>query len=86
VLSIKTGTITASTILGKLNTYSHKNKLYQAFRELGRIIRTGSCCNTWVILTSEPLFRVRQTRANRSTTLPSGLRLVMLDHPDEQSA
>ncbi len=41
VLSIKTGTITASTILGKLNTYSHKNKLYQAFRELGRVIRTG---------------------------------------------
>ena len=41
VLSIKTGRITASTILGKLNTYSHKNKLYQAFRELGRVIRTG---------------------------------------------
>jgi len=41
VLSIKTGTMTASTILGKLNTYSHKNKLYQAFRELGRVIRTG---------------------------------------------
>ena len=41
VLSIKTGSITASTILGKLNTYSHKNKLYQAFRELGRVIRTG---------------------------------------------
>lgn len=41
VLSIKNGTITASTILGKLNTYSHKNQLYQAFRELGRVIRTG---------------------------------------------
>jgi hypothetical protein len=41
VLSVKNGTITASTILGKLNTYSHKNKLYQAFRELGRVIRTG---------------------------------------------
>lgn len=23
----------------KLNNYSHKNKLYQAFRELGRVIR-----------------------------------------------
>jgi TnpA family transposase len=41
VLSIKTGTITVSTVLGKLNTYSHKNKLYQAFCELGRVIRTG---------------------------------------------
>lgn len=41
VLSVKNGTITASTILGKLNTDGHKNKLYQAFRELGRVIRTG---------------------------------------------
>lgn len=29
-----------STILNKLNTYSKKNKLYQAFRELGSAIRT----------------------------------------------
>ncbi len=40
-LSIKAGKITASTILRKLGTYSRKNKLYQAFRELGRAIRTG---------------------------------------------
>ena len=41
VLSIKAGKITASTILRKLSTYSRKNRLYQAFRELGRVIRTG---------------------------------------------
>ena len=29
-----------STLLRKLNNYSHKNKLYQEFRELGRVIRT----------------------------------------------
>lgn len=29
-----------STLLRKLNNYSHKNKLYQSFRELGRVIRT----------------------------------------------
>ncbi|MCP3926284.1 MAG: Tn3 family transposase [Desulfobacterales bacterium] len=40
-LSIKAGKITASSILRKLGTYSRKNKLYQAFRELGRIVRTA---------------------------------------------
>ena len=40
-LSIKTGRMTASTILRKLSSYSHKNRLYQAFRELGRVVRTG---------------------------------------------
>ena len=35
VMSIKAGRIHPSTILNKLSTYSKKNKLYQAFRELG---------------------------------------------------
>jgi TnpA family transposase len=39
-LSIKAGKITPSTILRKLGAYSRKNKLYQAFQELGRVIRT----------------------------------------------
>ncbi len=39
-MSIKEGKIKPSTILKKLGTYSRKNKLYQAFRELGRVIRT----------------------------------------------
>src|SRR6266567_1172558 len=39
-LSIKAGKITPSTILRKPGTYSRKNKLYQAFQELGRVIRT----------------------------------------------
>ncbi len=41
ILSIKAGKFTASTILRKLGTYSRKNRLYQAFSELGRVIRTG---------------------------------------------
>jgi TnpA family transposase len=41
VLSIKAGRINASTILRRLGTYSRKNRLYQAFSELGRVIRTG---------------------------------------------
>jgi TnpA family transposase len=40
-LSIKAGRINASTILRRLGTYSRKNRLYQAFSELGRVIRTG---------------------------------------------
>lgn len=39
-LSIKAGRITPSTLLRKLGTYSKKNRLYQAFRELGRALRT----------------------------------------------
>lgn len=40
VLSIKAGRIYPSTILKRLGTYSRKNKLYFAFRELGQVIRT----------------------------------------------
>jgi TnpA family transposase len=40
-VSIKAGRITASTILRRLGTYSRRNKLYLAFRELGRVVRTG---------------------------------------------
>lgn len=40
VLSIKAGKIAPSTILRRLGTVSRKNKLYFAFRELGRVVRT----------------------------------------------
>jgi TnpA family transposase len=40
VLSIKAGKVLPSTLLSKLNNESRKNKLYQAFRELGNVIRT----------------------------------------------
>ncbi|MDK2587516.1 Tn3 family transposase [Romboutsia sedimentorum] len=40
ILSIKAGKILPSTLLRKLNNYSKKNKLFQAFRELGNVIRT----------------------------------------------
>ena len=39
-VSIKVGKISASTILRRLGNYSRKNKLYFAFRKLGRVIRT----------------------------------------------
>jgi len=40
VLSIKAGKVSSSTLLRKLSNYSRKNRLYQAFRELGRVTRT----------------------------------------------
>jgi TnpA family transposase len=40
-ISVAAGRITPSTILRKLGTYSRKNRLYQAFRELGVAVRTG---------------------------------------------
>src|SRR5699024_4739127 len=39
-MSVQAGKITPSTILNKLGTYTRKNKLFQAFWELGRVIRT----------------------------------------------
>ncbi len=41
VLSIQEGRFTPSTILRRLGAYSRKNRLYQAFCALGRVIRTG---------------------------------------------
>ncbi|MCY7278268.1 MAG: Tn3 family transposase [Phormidesmis sp. CAN_BIN44] len=39
-LSIKAGKLMPSTLLRKLGSNSRKNKLYQAFRELGQVVRT----------------------------------------------
>lgn len=40
VLSIQAGKISSSLLLRRLGNYSRRNKLYLAFRELGRAIRT----------------------------------------------
>lgn len=40
VFSIKEGKISSALLLRKLGTYSRKNRLYLAFQELGRVIRT----------------------------------------------
>jgi TnpA family transposase len=40
VVSIKAGRIVPSTILRRLSSYNQQNTLYQAFRELGRVVRT----------------------------------------------
>lgn len=40
ILSIYRGKISSAMLLRKLGNYSRKNRLYQAFRELGRVVRT----------------------------------------------
>lgn len=40
VLSIQAGKVLPSMLLQKLGVYARKNKLYRAFRELGRVIRS----------------------------------------------
>lgn len=44
-LSVKAGKLTPSAILRRLGSHSRKNKLYYAFRELGRAVRTGFLLN-----------------------------------------
>lgn len=40
ILSIQAGPVLPSMLLRKLGSYNRKNRLYQAFRELGRVERT----------------------------------------------
>lgn len=40
VISIKAGALTPSSLLRKLSTYSRKNRLYHALKELGAAVRT----------------------------------------------
>jgi len=61
-LSIKAGRIAPSMILRKLGTASRKNKLYYAFRELGRVVRT---CFLLEYVNSEELRRLIQSATNR---------------------
>jgi TnpA family transposase len=40
VLAIQSGRVSASWVLARLNSYSRNNRLYLAFQELGRVVRT----------------------------------------------
>lgn len=41
VLSVKAGLLTPSTLLRRLNSANAQSRVYRAFRELGRAVRTG---------------------------------------------
>ncbi|MCA0402500.1 MAG: Tn3 family transposase [Proteobacteria bacterium] len=40
IISVKQGRVSSTFILSKLNSYNNQNKLYKAFHELGKVIRT----------------------------------------------
>ncbi|MEL7476323.1 MAG: transposase, partial [Cyanobacteria bacterium J06555_12] len=63
VMSIKAGKIQASTILRKLGTNSRKNKLFQAFHELGTALRTEFLLD---YLNNEQLRSTIQASTNKS--------------------
>jgi TnpA family transposase len=63
VISIKAGKITPSLILRRLGTASCKNKLYFAFRELGRAVRTQFLLN---YINDIELRRTIQAATNKS--------------------
>ena len=60
--SIRAGRISPSTILRKLGTASRKNKLYFAFRELGRVVRTTFLLD---YIGDEELRRIIQAAQNK---------------------
>ena len=62
-LSIRTGRLLPSAILRRLATYSRKNRLYFAFRELGRAVRTDFLLR---YLSSIKLRRAIGTAKNKS--------------------
>ena len=68
VISIQHGKILPSMILQKLGTNSRKNKLYKAFRELGRVIRTIFLLN---YVNSEDMRQKIQAATNKVESLVS---------------
>ncbi len=62
VLSIQEGQLLPSTLLRKLGNHSHKNRLYRAFRELGRVVRTVFLLR---FISDEPLQRQVTVETNK---------------------
>jgi TnpA family transposase len=66
--SIRAGRIQPSIILRKLGTASRKNKMYFAFRELGRSSAPYSCWNISATMRCARSSRPRKTSGKGSTT------------------
>jgi len=77
-LSIKEGRSTPSTILRRLGTYSRKNKLYHAFRELGRAVRTGFLLR---YLSDAELRATTQAAMNKNESFNNYLEWVAMSRP-----
>jgi TnpA family transposase len=87
-ISIREGRVSSVTLLRRLGNHSHKNRLYRAFRELGRVIRTV----TLLRYLSEPALREQITAItnkaegfhNYSEWLMIGGKLIGHNDPEHQ--
>ena len=68
VVSIREGKLSSTLLLRRLRTESHKNNLYRAFRELGRVVRTI----TLLRFVSEPDLRAEITAATNKAEVYNG--------------
>ena len=68
VLSIREGKLSSTLLLRRLGTESHRNNVYKAFRELGRVIRTI----TLLRFVSEPELRIQVTAATNKAEAYNG--------------
>jgi TnpA family transposase len=68
VLSIREGRLSSTLLLGRLGTESHRNNVYKAFREVGRVIRTI----TLLRFISEPKLREEITAATNKAEAYNG--------------
>jgi TnpA family transposase len=68
VLSIREGRLSSTLLLRRLGTESHKNNIYKAFREVGRVIRTI----TLLRFISEPELRAQITAATNKAEAYNG--------------
>jgi TnpA family transposase len=75
VLSIKAGTVSSALLLRRLGTYSRRNRLYQAFSELGRVIRTAFLLE---YLSSAQLREQITASTNKVEALPPVRKMALL--------
>ena len=68
VVSIKEGRLSSTLLLRRLRAESHKNNVYRAFRELGRVVRTI----TLLRFISEPELRAEITAATNKAEAYNG--------------
>jgi len=72
VLSVQEGKISSATLLRRLSTYSRRNNIYQAFREIGRVIRTIQLLRFLSMPSSEDAPPPRPIRSSPTTGSPPG--------------
>jgi TnpA family transposase len=75
-VSIKAGALLPSDILRRLGSYSRKNKLYFALRELGHVVRTMFLVRYVSEVELRKPFSRPRTRASGLTSSYNGYRLA----------